>query len=112
LVFIDESRLSQRPQRCRTWAPRGQTPILQYNFNWKSLSIAAGLTWWNFYFRIYAGAVKKAQVVDFLKALMRHLDKRLLVVRDRLTAHRSRLEWCDFGSWTFRAWSTVEGVVE
>jgi hypothetical protein len=30
LVFIDESGLSQRPHRCRTWAPRGQTPILQY----------------------------------------------------------------------------------
>ena len=44
LVFIDESGLSQRPHRCRTWAPRGQTPIVQYNFNWKSLSVAAGLT--------------------------------------------------------------------
>jgi len=91
LVFIDESGLSQRPHRCRTWAPRGQTPILQYNFNWKSLSVAAGLTLWSFYFRIYAGAVKKEQVVDFLKALVRHLDKPLLVVWDRLPAHRSRL---------------------
>ena len=36
-----------------------ETPILQYNFNWKSLSVAAGLTLWNFYFRIYAGAIKK-----------------------------------------------------
>ena len=25
-VFIDESGLDQRPHRCRTWAPRGQTP--------------------------------------------------------------------------------------
>jgi|SRR5215472_4743125 len=65
LVFIDESGLSQRPHRCRTWAPRGQTPILQYNFNWKSLSVAAGLTVWNFYFRLYAGAVKKEQVLEF-----------------------------------------------
>lgn len=91
LVFIDESGLSQRPHRCRTWSPRGQTPILQYNFNWKTLSVAAGLTWWNFYFRIYAGAVKKEQVQDFLQALVRHLDGPLLVVWDRLPAHRSRL---------------------
>ncbi|MHB8524460.1 MAG: transposase [Limisphaerales bacterium] len=80
LVFIDESGLSQRPHRCRTWAPRGQTPVLQYNFNWKSLSVAAGLTLWNFYFRLYAGSVKKAQVVDFLQALVRHLRLPLLVV--------------------------------
>ena len=91
LVFIDESGLSQRPHRCRTWAPRGQTPILQYNFNWKTLSVAAGLTLWNFYFRIYAGAIKKEQVVDFLAALLRHLHQPLLIVWDRLPAHRSRL---------------------
>ena len=29
IVFIDESGLSERPHRCRTWAPRGQTPVLQ-----------------------------------------------------------------------------------
>src|SRR5437870_7012991 len=91
LVFIDESGLSQRPHRCRTWAPRGQTPILQHNFNWKSLSVAAGLTVWNFYFRIYAGAIKKEQVVDFLAALVRHLGQPLLIVWDRLPGHRSRL---------------------
>jgi hypothetical protein len=28
IVFTDESGLSQRPHRCRTWAPRGQTPVL------------------------------------------------------------------------------------
>ena|SRR5271157_5448888 len=45
VVFIDESGLSERPYRCRTWAPRGQTPVLQYHFNWKSLSAIAGVTW-------------------------------------------------------------------
>jgi transposase len=68
-----------------------QDPVLQYNFNWKSRSVAAGLTLWNFYFRLYAGSVKKAQVVDFLQALVRHLRLPLLVVWDRLPAHRSHL---------------------
>jgi hypothetical protein len=40
-VFVDESGLSQRPHRYRTWAPRWQTPILPYNFDWKRLSAAA-----------------------------------------------------------------------
>lgn len=83
--------MSQRPHRCRTWAPRGQTPVLEYNFNWKSLSAVAGLTLWNFYFRLYPGAVKSAQVVDFLEALRRHVHGPLLVVWDGLPAHRSRL---------------------
>jgi hypothetical protein len=42
IVFIDESGLSERPHRCRTWSPRGQTPVLQYHFRWKTLSAIAG----------------------------------------------------------------------
>lgn len=41
IVFVDESGLSERPNRYRTWSPRGQTPVLQYHFNWKSLSAIA-----------------------------------------------------------------------
>ena len=65
--------------------------MLEYNFNWKSLSAIAGLTFWNFYFRLYPGAVKSPQVIDFLQALVRHLATPLLLVWDRLPAHRSRL---------------------
>ena len=91
IVFIDESGLSERPQRCRTWAPRGQTPVLQYHFNWKTLSAMAGVTWWNFYFRLFPGAIKSPQVVEFLRHLMRHLPDKLLIIWDGLPSHRSRL---------------------
>jgi hypothetical protein len=53
----------------RTWAPRGQTPVLQYCFNWKSLSAAAGITPRQLYFRLYPGAIRKEQVRDFLKSV-------------------------------------------
>jgi hypothetical protein len=36
----------------RTWSPRGETPVLQYNFNWDTISAAAGITFFNFYFRL------------------------------------------------------------
>lgn len=91
IVFIDESGLSERPHRVRTWAPRGQTPVLQYHFNWKVLSAAAGTTWWNFYFRLYQGAIRAPQVVDFLSHLLRQLRCKLLVVWDGLPAHRATL---------------------
>ena len=75
----------------RTWAPRGITPVLQETFNWKSLSVIAGITLWTFYFQIYAGSIKSGQVVKFLKALRRHLKgRRLLVVWDGAPIHRSR----------------------
>ena len=83
-----------KPHRCRTWAPRGKTPILQYRFNWKTLSAIAGVTWWTFYFRLYPGAIKSPQVVDFLTRLQRQLPGKLLIVWDGLRQHRSRLVMC------------------
>jgi len=75
-----------------TWAPKGQTPVLQYSFTWKQLSAVAGISFWNIYFKLVQGAVRAPEVVAFLKALRRHLgDRKLLIVWDRLQAHRSRL---------------------
>ena len=56
IVFIDESGLSERPSRARTWAPKGETPVLQYSFSWKQLSVIAGLSYWRFYFRMFNGS--------------------------------------------------------
>ena len=91
IVFVDESGLSLKPHRCRTWSPRGQTPVLQYHFNWKSLSAIAGVTWWTFYFRLYSGTIRSPQVVDFLRRLLRQIPGDILVIWDGLRQHRSRM---------------------
>ena len=65
--------------------------MLQFNFNWRRLSVSAGLTLRNFYFRLDPDAIRQAEVIDFLKALVRQIEKPLLIVRDRLPGHRSRL---------------------
>ena len=67
--------------------------MLQYHFNWKTLSAMAGVTWWNFYFRLFPGSIRSPQVVQFLQHLLRHLDCKLLVVWDGSRTHRSRLIW-------------------
>ena len=83
--------MSQRPHRVRTWSRRGQTPILQYNFNWDKISAVAGITFYNFYFRLYKGSIKSAEVVEFLNALLRHIRGPLTIVWDRLSAHKSKI---------------------
>ena len=52
IVFIDGSGLSDRPTRVRTWAPKGETPLLQRHFNWHALSVIAGIACRRFYFRL------------------------------------------------------------
>lgn len=91
IVFIDESGLSERPTRVRTWAPKGQTPVIQFHFNWKQLSMIAGLTYTSAYFRLHEGSIKSPQIVEFLKALVKQIKRPLLIIWDGLKAHRSRL---------------------
>jgi hypothetical protein len=43
IFFQDESGVSQRPSIRRTWAPRGETPVLVHAFNWKKMSLSAAI---------------------------------------------------------------------
>lgn len=65
--------------------------MLQYSFNWKQLSVVAGLSLWKFYFRFHTGAIRGPQFVEFLQALKQQIRGKLLVIWDGLPAHRSRV---------------------
>jgi transposase len=91
IVFIDETGLSERPTRVRTWAPKGQTPVLQFHFNWKHVSVVAGLTKTNCLFKLKDGGFKGPDFVEFLKQLKAHIKQPLLVVWDGLRAHKSKV---------------------
>jgi transposase len=94
-VFLDESGFSQRPPVRATWAPRGQTPLLQEPFNWQRLSgIGAVLTTpdgrrLRWLLALHPGSVRSAQVVRFVKALRRHRRRPVILLWDGLPAHRS-----------------------
>ena len=49
------------------------------------------MTLWNFYFQIFEKAVGKEEIIIFLTYLTRYIQSPLLIVWDRLPAHRSRL---------------------
>lgn len=91
ILFVDESGISQRPTRVRTWAPKGDSPVVQFHFNWDHVSIIAGLHLSGVTFRLYDGAIRKEEVVDFLKAFKAHYRRKLLILWDGAKPHRSRL---------------------
>jgi transposase len=95
LVFLDESGFSQSPVVRRTWAPRGQTPLLVAPFNWKRLSAIASLVTTpaarrvGLCLRLHAGSIKQPQIIAYLRALKRHVRPRqVILLWDRLPAHR------------------------
>lgn len=68
---------------CPAWETQQEcAEILQpcYHFNWKTLSAMAGVTWWNFHFRLFPGSIRSPQVVEFLSHLLRHIPGKLLII--------------------------------
>lgn len=93
-VYIPNGRLAWATGFCPSTqgrVPRGQTPVLQYSFSWKQLSVIAGASFWRFCFCLYGGTIRTPQVIEFLKALQATIGKKLLIIWDRLQAHRSKL---------------------
>ena len=107
IAFIDESGFMLQPVRRRTWAPRGRTPV---HYAWDRrdrLSAVAALTLSpvsrrpGVFFQLHAANIRAEQVVTFLLELRRHARRRLVVVWDRLGAHRkaARLLRQSHGRW-------------
>jgi transposase len=90
IVFVDESGFSQRPARKRTWAPRGHTPILEFNFNWKRILAIAGVSFYELWFALHEGTIRAPQVIEFVKQLQARIGQKLLLIWDGLSAHGSR----------------------
>lgn len=91
IIFVDESGISQRPTRVRTWALKGESPVVQFHFNWDHVSIIAGMHLSGVTFRLHDGAIHKEEVVEFLKALNAHYRRKLLIIWDGAKPHRSHL---------------------
>lgn len=104
IVFVDESGLTQKPAAKSTWAPEGQTPVLELNFNWKKLSVIGGITLKSLYFQLHEDSVKAPEVVAFLQHLQQHIPGNLLVIWDGLPAHRAQLVADYLASTKSRVW--------
>jgi transposase len=97
IFFQDESGVSQRPPVRRTWAPKGETPVLIHAFNWKKMSICAALGYgWDgrrskLFFQTRDGSYNTASLIQFLGDLKRELrGQKAVLVWDGLPAHKSR----------------------
>src|SRR6266436_1079438 len=114
IVFEDESGISQQPVVRRTWAPRGQTPVLtSTGANWQRLSVAGALAFrWDarrtrFYFQTRPGSYTDVALIAFVRQLKRHFrGRRVWLLWGGLGAHRRGAMRAYVGRQ--RAWLTVE----
>ena len=94
-MFIDESGFMLQPLVRATWAPKGKTPVLKSWARHDRLTVFSALTLsplrrrMGLYFMVQRSNAKTDDVVAFLRWVRRHLRRDLLVVLDRLSAHRA-----------------------
>lgn len=92
--MIDETGLMLQPLVRRTWAPRGQTPVM---YSWDrhdrlsviaALSVSARRRRIGVYFAVHEKNITAEEVEAFLRQVQRSLGRRLIVVMDRWPVHR------------------------
>ena len=89
VVWIDESAVYLLPAVVRTYAPRGQTPVLRAPVSRDHWSVVSAITRdERLFLRVQERAVRGPDVVRFLRHLLRQVEGRVLVIWDGAPIHR------------------------
>lgn len=92
ILFWDESGFRADAVHGKTWAPRGQTPVVERPGQRQSISAASAVSANGaFWFATYKGALSGEWFVDLLKQLMYKRKKPVRLVVDGLPAHKKAL---------------------
>lgn len=96
LIFLDESGFSENPPLRRTWAPKGETPVVKTRGRyWRRMAAIGALAYRadgrraRVFLTLHPGNVRSAEIVAYLKHLRRHVRGRATLIWDGLNAHRS-----------------------
>src|SRR5919205_2835400 len=88
--WADETGLSNQANYGRSFAPKGQTPVIRRPARRFSQSMISSLTnQGKLRFMIYQGALNTAIFLNFLHRLIREAARKLYVIVDNLPVHRA-----------------------
>ena len=95
LVFLDESGFLLIPNVRRTWAPRGQTPLVRHRYRRDKISAISAVTLsarrqrLGLYLHFHPDQnITHLEVAIFLRALLRHLRGHVIVLWDGGPIHK------------------------
>lgn len=94
LAFLDESGFLLLPTVRRTWAPRGQTPLLWHRYRRDKISAISAVTVsprrlrCGLYIHFHAANITHAEVAIFVRDLLRHLRGHIFLLWDGGSIHR------------------------
>jgi transposase len=112
LVFLDESGYLLQPLRRRVWAPSGHTPLQRAWDRRDRITTLAAVTkapWalrLGLHYELLDHNARTADFIRFVREVHDHLHRSIILVWDRLPAHRSaaRQLLADDSSWLHVEW--------
>jgi transposase len=91
ILWVDEAGFYLLPLAVRTWAPRGQTPVLRVKLTREHLSAISGITLdGRLFLQMQGDAYDSAGVVGFLRVLLRKIRGKLLLIWDGSPIHQGQ----------------------
>ena len=94
LVFLDESGFMLIPTVRRTWAPRGQTPVLRHHYRRDKISAISAVSVspsrqrCGLYAHFHLDNITQVEVALFLRLLLRHLNGHIILLWDGGSIHQ------------------------
>ncbi|MBI0539183.1 IS630 family transposase [Roseomonas sp. KE2513] len=92
IFWGDESGLRSDDVRGRSYAPRGETPVVRPNHRRANVGLVSAVTnrgevrW-----MVLDGAIKASTLIRFLERLVRDAGRKVFLILDRLQVHRAGL---------------------
>ena len=90
IVWVDEAGFYLLPMAVRTWAPRGQTPVLRVKLTRDHLSAISGITLdGRLFMQVRPASYDAEAVVGFLRVLLRKISGKIVLIWDGSPIHRA-----------------------
>jgi len=92
LYFLDEAGISLTPVMGKTWAPKGQTPIIKVTGKRGGLCVTSAISpAGKLIFRIEKKRINGDVHIEFLEQMLKqHPNRKIIVIEDRAPAHKSK----------------------
>ena len=94
LVFADESGFLLIPNIAKTWAPIGETPVIEHPYKRDKISLISGVSvspkqqHLSLYYLLFYENIGHEEVILFLRELLRHLRGEVVILLDNSTIHK------------------------
>lgn len=84
------------PHVVKTWAPRGQTPVVRHRYRRDKISVISGISVspkrhrLGLYYQLWFHNIGQLEVCEFLRHLLRHLRGPVIALLDNSNTHKGK----------------------